>query len=430
MNQHQYPPAYQSWIIWCLGVGFYFSGFFHRMVTAVMADQLMADFEIGAASLGHFSSFYYYSYVAVQIPTGILADNWGPRKLLTTGTLLSSFGAFIFAFSPSIHMANFGRLVIGASIGVAWVSILKLSTRWFQPNRFAVVTGLALSLGIFGALSAGAPFRLLLESFGWRSVIFGVGIVTLIQSLAIWTFVRDDPTQKGYVSYATGHATSNIKSNPSILAGLSNIFRYKNTWILTIAPAGLVGPLLTFTGLWGIPYLTTHYHLTPVKSATLISTLLIAWALGGPALGALSEKTGRRKPIYFCALGMSFICWIPILFSQGLPLWLIIILFGAVGFGSSAIVVGFAFVKESVPVVFAGIVTGVCNMGMEMGPMILQPVIGWVLDFRWDGLSANGIRIYDISAYQAAFGVMIGLSLLGALIIPFARETYCRQLEE
>jgi hypothetical protein len=42
-----------------LGIAFYFSGFFHRMVTAVMADQLMADFNIGAASLGNFSSFYF-----------------------------------------------------------------------------------------------------------------------------------------------------------------------------------------------------------------------------------------------------------------------------------------------------------------------------------------------------------------------------------
>jgi MFS family permease len=68
------------------------------MVTAVMADQLMVDFNIGAAALGNFSSFYYYSYVAVQIPTGILADYWGSRKLLTAGTLLSSFGAYHFSF--------------------------------------------------------------------------------------------------------------------------------------------------------------------------------------------------------------------------------------------------------------------------------------------------------------------------------------------
>jgi hypothetical protein len=49
---------------------------------------------------------------------------------------------------------------------------------------------------------------------------------------------------------------------------------------------------------------------------------------------------------------------------------------------------------------------------MEIGPLVLQPAMGWVLDFQWEGLSENGIRIYDLNAYHVAFGVMIGLSLL------------------
>ena len=430
MHRPNYPPAYQSWLTLCLGIVFYFSGFFHRMVTAVMADQLMADFSIGAASLGNFSSFYYYSYVAVQIPTGILADYWGPRKLLTAGALFSSVGALIFASASSIQTANIGRLIIGASMGVAWVSILKLSTRWFKPNQFAVVTGVALCLGILGALSAGVPLRLLMNLLGWRSVIFGAGTLALVLSLAIWIFVRDDPVQKGYDSYATDITISNHIPKASILSDLSNIFRYKNTWILTIVPASLIGPTLTFAGLWGIPYLTTHYDLTPVKSATLISTLLIACALGAPVLGSLSEKTGRRKPLYFFSLCISLMGWIPILYMEDIPLWLLIVLFSMVGFASSAIVIGMAFVKESVPLALAGTVSGISNMGMEMGPMILQPVIGVILDFRWDGLLEDGIRIYDLNAYHMAFGVIIGLSILGALLITFARETFCQQLHE
>jgi hypothetical protein len=101
-----------------------------------------------------------------------------------------------------------------------------------------------------------------------------------------------------------------------------------------------------------------------------------------------------------------------------------------VGFAASAMVIGMAFVKESVPAALAGTVAGVCNMGMEMGPMIIQPAIGWVLDYKWNGLSENGIRIYDLNAYHLAFTAMIGLSLLGTLIIPFARETYCQQLQK
>ncbi|MCG6911769.1 MAG: MFS transporter [Deltaproteobacteria bacterium] len=427
MCRHNYPPAYQSWLILCLGIAFYFSGFFHRMVTAVMADQLMTDFNIGAASLGNFSSFYYYSYVAVQIPTGILADYWGPRKLLATGALLSAVGAFIFSAAPSIMAANMGRLIIGASMGVAWVSILKLSTRWFKSNQFAVVTGLALCLGILGALTAGVPLRILMNLFGWRAVIAGAGIITLILSLAIWMLVRDDPAQKGYDSYAADLEPTPDRPGAHLLRDISSLLRYRNTWILTIVPASLMGPVLTFAGLWGIPYLTTHYDLSPVKSASLISTLLIACALGAPILGALSERMGRRKPIYTFSLCISLMGWIPIVYIHNMPLWLLVLLFAIVGFAAGAIVIGMVFVKESVPLALAGTISGISNMGMEMGPLLLQPAIGLILDLKWGGLVENGIRIYGLNAYRMAFGAIIGLSILGALLILFSKETFCRQ---
>jgi MFS family permease len=154
------------------------------------------------------------------------------------------------------------------------------------------------------------------------------------------------------------------------------------------------------------------------------------WALGGPVLGALSEKTGRRKPLYFCSLGIALIGWVPVLFTPSYPLWFIVFTLCLTGFASGAIIIGFAFIKESVPSSLAGTVTGICNMGMEMGPMFLQPAIGWILDSNWNGGLENGLRIYDLSAYQLAFGLMIGLSLLGTVLIPFTRETYCRQFNE
>jgi len=62
--------------------------------------------------------------------------------------------------------------------------------------------------------------------------------------------------------------------------------------------------------------------------------------------------------------------------------------------------------------------------------MILQPAIGWVLDYRWNGALENGVRMYDINAYQSAFVPMIALSFVGALIIAFADETFCQQVNE
>ncbi|MDZ7698797.1 MAG: MFS transporter [Deltaproteobacteria bacterium] len=163
-----YPPAYLSWLIWALAALFYLSGFYQRVAPAVMTDQLMAEFGIGATQLGALSAFYFYSYVAMQIPTGILADYWGPRKLLTTGAFVAALGAFLFALAPSIGIAKLGRLFIGGAVGVAWVTLLKLSMHWFPPHRFAMTNGLALLFGL------GARFQrgFLCESW-WKTSVGG-----------------------------------------------------------------------------------------------------------------------------------------------------------------------------------------------------------------------------------------------------------------
>lgn len=422
----KYPPAYLSWVVWGLGAAFYLSGFYQRVAPAVMTDYLMADFNIGAAALGNLSAFYFYSYVAVQIPTGILADYWGPKKLLTAGAFIAALGAFLFAAAPNILFANLGRLLIGGSVGVGWVALLMLSIHWFPPRRFAMTSGLGLFFGIAGAVSAGVPLRILADQFGWRPVMLASAGGSLIIAVSLWIIVRDDPSERGYASFAPPSNTGS-HSPASLFAGLLKVFRYKNTWLLSMAPSGLVGPVLAFSGLWGVPFLTTHYGLTPAKSAALTSMLLVAWAVGGPLLGGLSDRIGRRKPIYVAGCFAACAGWSVILFVPDLPLWVLTFLLSMVGFASGAMILGFAFVKESVPPSLAGTVSGVCNMGVMIGPMVLQPAMGYVLDSNWNGLLENGIRIYHLGAYQSAFTLMIGWSVISAILICFATETNCRQ---
>jgi predicted MFS family arabinose efflux permease len=201
-QENAYPPAALSWLVWGLGAALYFTGFYQRVAPAVMTDGLMAEFRIGATALGNFSAFYFYSYVAMQIPTGILADCWGPRKLLTTGAPVAGIGTLIFALAPAIYVANLGRMLIGGSVAVAWVVLHKLSTRWFPLHRYALVSGIALFIGVVGAVTAGVPLRLLIDLFSWRPVMVVSALLTLILAIAIWAVVRDDPQQKGYRSYA------------------------------------------------------------------------------------------------------------------------------------------------------------------------------------------------------------------------------------
>jgi MFS family permease len=188
--------------------------------------------------------------------------------------------------------------------------------------------------------------------------------------------------------------------------------------------------VLAFSGLWGVPFLTTHYGLSPSKSSAITSTLLVALAFAGPALGALSDRIGHRRPLYLAGCIIASIGWAVLLYIPGIPIWILTCLVIVIGFASGVMIIGFAFVKESVPPSLAGTVSGVCNMGVMSGPMILQPLIGWILERNWNGVLENGVRTYDLNAYRSGFGLMIAWSVIAIVLMSFTTETHCRQMVE
>jgi MFS family permease len=92
-----------------------------------MVDELMRDFSITATMLGNLSAIYFYTYAAMQIPSGLLADAVGPRRVGTAAAVVAAIGMVLFALADSLWMASFGRGLIGASVAVAFVACMKLA---------------------------------------------------------------------------------------------------------------------------------------------------------------------------------------------------------------------------------------------------------------------------------------------------------------
>ena len=186
--------------------------------------------------------------------------------------------------------------------------------------------------------------------------------------------------------------------------------------------------MLTFCGLWGVPYLTTHYGLSTTEAAALTSLFMMAWAVASPVFGWLSDRMGRRKPLMIAGHVLAGVGWAFILFAPGLPVWLLTLLTAATGICSASFIICWSLAKESVPARRAGTISGVVNMGVMLGVTVLQPAVGWVLDRRWEGAVREGVRIYSLSAYQAGFWLMMGWILAALVLLFFARETHCRQM--
>jgi nitrate/nitrite transporter NarK len=421
-----HPPLALAAAVWGLGAALYLIGFFHRVAPAVLTRELSTEFALTAAALGNLSAVYFYSYVAMQIPTGLLADHWGPRRTLALGGALAAAGAALFALSSDYALVILGRLLVGGAVGVAFVSMLKLSTHWFAPSRFAAIAGVAVATGVVGAVSAGAPLRFAADAVGWRQVIVGIGVLTALVAITTWFVVRDDPRERGYRSFmpegrpgAPGH---------SVLGGLRICLRSRNTWLVFFINGAVAGAPLAFAGLWGVPFLVTHYGLATATAALMTSLVLVAWAFGGPVLGALSDRTGARQPIYLVGAAAAFVGWIVVVFVPDLPVPALATVLVAIGFASAAVMIGFALVKETVPPSLAGTAGGVTNMGNMLGGMTLQPAIGWVLDRMWAGETADGVRVFDLDAYRAGFMLMLAWMGVAVALVLYTRETHCRQL--
>lgn len=422
------PPLGLALSVWGVAALFYLTVFYMRTSPAVMTTELMRDFDITAVQLGNLASFFFYAYLLMQIPTGVLVDSWGPRRLLVGGSLLAGVGCAIFGLTGNFALAAAGRAITGVACAVGWVVTLKLATHWFTSDRFATLSGVGLMIGNLGALVAQVPLRILVERFGWREVSVGSGVVMIAVAILAWAVVRDDPSERGYLS----HAHEDVRSATHVplrqlVAGFKDIFKYRNTLLIFLAQGGFVGGILSFAGLWGVPFLKTRFNVPLTTAALVASVMVVFFAVGSPVSGYLSDRVRARKPVYLTGVITATIGWSVLFFLPGLSLEAFTAVGAVTAFASGANVLAFAYAKESVPTKFLGTISGAINVGNMLGPTLLQPGIGWVLDRVWTGQTLNGVRVYTESNYQAGFLLVVGWCVLSSVLISLTRDTGCRQ---
>jgi MFS family permease len=405
---------------WFLAAMFFFYAWVLRVSPSVMVEQLMRDFAVSGAVLGNLSACYFYSYVVMQMPVGIAVDRWGPRRVLSVAVLVAGAGCLIFAYAPNLAMAYLGRTLIGAGGAFGFVGSMVLAGAWFPPHRFAFLSGLSLAIGVLGGVSGQAPLALLVEAEGWRASMLMLAAGALVLSLLTWFITRDRPPGAAPPASAGPHGRA------PILAALWQVARRPQTLVIALFTGLITGPALAFGGLWGVPYAMAAYGVSRPAAAFAVSSILIGFVVGGPMWGWVSDRIGLRKlPVIaaavFCTATMAALLYIPELSFDAFRLLLF-----ANGFGGGAMSVSYALAREHNPQGGSGAALGLVNMLAVASGAVLQPVIGLLLDLRWDGTTAAGARIYSLEAYADAFVVLPVLYGLAILIALLVRETRCR----
>lgn len=411
------PGGTGRWTVFALGAAAFFLSFFHRVAPAAIAGDLVRIFDLSGAALGTLAAMYFYIYALMQLPTGVLADTLGPRRVLTAGALVAGVGSVLFGAAPSWTVAATGRALIGLGVSVAFVCLLKLSANWFEERRFGTAAGLANVAGICGALAATAPLAWLITMVSWRAVFVFIGIVSAVLALLTWRVVRDQPAG------VEPHAADPPASGERWYHGLAEVMRNRATWAAFWVTFGMSGSYMSFIGLWAVPYLTHVYGITPVAASRHTSVLLIAFALSVAAVATLSDRIGRRRPIIIGSALLYVASW-AIWLSAVVPGGWTYVMCAVMGLIATGFTLSWPCAKEANRPRYAGMATSVANTGGFVAAGILQPLVGWVLDLAAGG----GVRAYEAADFRYALMVLGAFALIGLAGALFIRETYCRNI--
>ena len=410
------------WLIWALGAGFFFTEYFARVSTGVMVPELMHAFNIDALSVGALSAFFYYAYVAMQIPVGAMVDRFGARRLLTVTAAICGAGCFLFAGADTIWVARLGRFMMGFGAAFAFVGTLKLANVWFSATRFGLLAGLTQALGMLGASVGEGPMAYSVEAIGWRHTMLWVGGLLLLLSILIALLVRDRPANPQAKTTCT-------HSSKELWQGLATVLRNRNSWLNGVYVGLLYAPTAAFAELWGVRYLVRTYGLETETAALAIGLVFIGWGVGGPLIGWLSDRMQKRKPLMmFSALG-SLVMLSAVLYLH-LPIVLVFICLFVYGMFNTGVAISYAVASEINPHRIAGTSMAFANMASILVGTLLQPLVGELLDLNWDGTIVDSIPVYSAHAFETAM-VILPIILIAAFLVSwFIPETHCKSVGE
>jgi MFS family permease len=389
-----------SILIWLCAALFYLYELVLRASPAVMSQDLMGAFHVTAASLGVLTSFYYYAYVVLQIPCGILVDRWGPRLVISFSAVLCTVGTLVFSQSSTLGGAQFARFLIGAGSACAYISCLKISVEWFHPSYFALLAGLTNMLGTLGGCLSGPPLAHMVSRLGWRGATWILGEIGFFMIILCWITIRDRPGPKSQF-YSHWRPQLEQKADRfSLTRDLLKLFQSPQIILMGIVGGLMYLPISALAELWIVPFLKQTFQVSGEKASYGSTMIFLGLAIGGVLSARLSSRWSIRRVMEWSSLstGLSFM-GIVMAGYLGLNWTLILLLSSGILIGGQ--VLCFTFVKTQIPSAMSGTAMAFTNTLIMLSGTIFQPLLGYLLDWNWDGqLGLDGVRVYSNLAYQ------------------------------
>ena len=379
----------------------YFLSYLYRSTNAVLAPYLSNDLSINAEQLGLITSAYFLTFGLFQLPLGVLLDKFGARKVQSILFLVAATGAILFSLGNDVWSLVIARGLIGLGVSGALMGAFKAFAVWYPKDRLPLLIGIFMSAGGMGAIVASTPLEMALQITDWRGVYFFLGIVTIFTGALIFFIV---PEKK---------ETPNQEKTLPIMKVLKHIYTSYAFW--RIGPlSGIAGGTgLAILGLWAGPWLSDIGKFNKVEIANILFISTIMMTIGTTSLGVITDYLRKFNISPVGVMGgalLVFIIPLTIITFGLIPkaIWPWVVL----SITSLAATLAYAGLSQHFPTSYAARASTAINLICFLMAFVAQYAIGFIMQIIEPGKQSG----YSIKAYQAGFGLFLGLIIICYII--------------
>ena len=393
---------------WAVAVFVYVTAVFHRSSLGVAGLDAADRFGISASQLSVFVLLQLGVYAAMQIPTGVLVDRFGPRRLLLVAAATMTVAQLLFAVAPSYPTALAARGLLGCGDALVFISVLRFASHHFSARRFPVVVAVTGTLGAVGNVVATLPLSAALDSLGWTPSFATAAMASLVAGLLVWRLLPETSP----VGVGTRLPRRSVGDVGEIVRRIAR--DVDAAWQTSGTRAGLwvhfsaMCFCTVFAVLWGVPYLVAQGFSRSGASAVLMVSVATGVVLS-PVVGALfGRHRAARVPFALAVAFGTALLWATLLLGFGgtPPAWLLVVAVSLTSVGGPASGIGFSLARDYNPPALVGTAAGVVNVGGFTAAILAAVGVGRVLDL---------VGAKDAAAFRWAFAFAVAVQLAGAV---------------
>jgi predicted MFS family arabinose efflux permease len=348
-----------------------------------LLPAIQAEFKMSFSQMGLFTGVYGLVALVVSIPAGILAKQYGEKRILVIGKAILALGLFGLSVAE-----NFGQ---GIGARVLWIFGYRLAF-------VCVMTAIALTapphlkgraMGVLGACSAlatvlGAPFCAgLAEAWGWREAVMGFGGMSIVGLVIFSMFYHQRPE----VIQKRGGPKGQ---------GAFSAFRYPIVWTIPLLGLTNAGG---FAATFFLPsVLKADFQLDASEAAGVISMAYIAAIVVNPLCGWLADRYNR-----WLVLAGMMLLMIPACLAMTSHKLLVFEISAA-----ALISLGLASTNQLYPTISelmrgrdVGPLMGITALGGGIFGFLGPQALGWLRDWS-GGFHAGWYTLTGVAAFSAA----------------------------